>query len=71
MNSMSNKIRSILSLKNMTIKDLSKKLGKNEKYFYNKLYKGGFTVEELERIANAMECDFDGIFTLRDSGTKI
>lgn len=71
MNIMANKIKYILSLRNMTIKDLAKKLGKSERYFYNKFYKGVFTIEELEEIASALECDFDGVFTLRDSGTKI
>ena len=71
MNIISNKIKYILSLRNMTTKDLANNLGKSERYFYNKFYKGGFTVEDLEAIASVLECDFDVVFTLKDTGRNV
>lgn len=69
--SMSKKIRTILLERNMNIKDLSIKMDCKPKHLYNKLGSDKFTEQELIEIANALDCDYDGIFTLRDTGKKI
>ena len=69
--SMSKKIRSILIERDMTIKELSAKLGYEGSYLYNKLSRDRFTEHELKKIASAMNCEYDGIFTLRDSGRQV
>lgn len=68
---MSFKIRTILLERNMTIKELSDKLGYNGTNFYAKLRKDNLTEKELHRIADALDCDYDGIFTFRDTGKQI
>lgn len=65
------KIKAILSERNMTIKELSKSLGKNERFLYNKFSRNSFTEKDLKEIANALDCDYDGIFTFRDTGRKL
>ena len=69
--SMSKKIKAILLERVMTIKDLSEKLGYEGSYLYNKLSRDRMTEEELKKIANALDCDYDGIFTFRDTGKQI
>lgn len=69
--SMSKKVKAILLERDMTIKDLSEKLGYEGSYLYNKLSRDRMTEEELKKIANALDCDYDGIFTFRDTGKQI
>ena len=49
------KIKMILLERNMTIKQLSDNLSERE----------------LRAIADALNCDYDGIFTFRDTGKQI
>ena len=69
--SMSNKIKQILVVRKMTIKDLSRKRGYNDLYLYNKLRRDRLTEQDCRAIADALDCDYDGIFTFRDSGKQI
>ena len=69
--SMAKKIKSILIERDMTIKDLSKKMGYADTYLYNKLNRDKLTEEECKAIANALDCHYDGIFTFRDTGKQI
>lgn len=65
------KIKIILLEKNMTIKELSEKLGYNGSNLNNKLIRDNLSEKELKEIADALDCDYDGIFTFRDSGKQI
>lgn len=65
------KIRTILLDKKMNVKDLSDKLGYKGTNFYHKLSRDNFTEKELRAIAEAMDCDYDGIFTYRDTGKQV
>lgn len=69
--SMSKKIKSLLIERDVSIKELSAKLGYKGSYLYNKLARDKFTEEELIKIADALDCEYEGIFTLRDTGKKI
>lgn len=69
--SMSKKIKSVLIERDVSIKELSAKLGYKGSYLYNKLARDKFTEEELIKIADALDCEYEGIFTLRDTGKKI
>lgn len=68
---MSKKIKSLLIERDVSIKELSAKLGYKGSYLYNKLARDKFTEEELIKIADALDCEYEGIFTLRDTGKKI
>lgn len=68
---MSKKIRTVLLERDMTIKELAEKIGTNGNNLSNKLSRDNFAEKELREIAEALDCDFDGIFTLRDNGKTI
>ena len=65
------KIKIILLERGMTIKQLSEKLGYKGNNLYNKLDRDNLCEKELLAIANALDCDYDGIFTFRDTGKQI
>ena len=69
--SMAIKIRTILLERNMTIKQLSEKLGYNGNNLYNKLNRDNLSEKDLRAIADALNCDYDGVFTFRDTGKTI
>ena len=65
------KIKIILLELNMNIKELSEKLGTTGNNLSNKLARDNLSEKDLRAIAEALNCDYDGIFTFRDSGKKI
>ncbi len=69
--SMTLKIKTILLERNMTIKQLSEKLGYRGNNLYNKLDRDNLSEKELRAIADALNCDYDGIFTFRDTGKQV
>ncbi|SHM99278.1 Cro/C1-type HTH DNA-binding domain-containing protein [Anaerosporobacter mobilis DSM 15930] len=68
---MTKKIRTVLFERDMTIKELAEKIRTNGNNLSNKLARDNFSEKELREIAEALDCEYDGIFTLRDSGKKI
>ena len=65
------KIRTILLERDMSIKELSEKLGYKGANLYNKPDRDNFSEKELRAIAEVLNCDYDGIFTYRDTGKKV
>lgn len=65
------KIRTILLERGMTIKQLSEKLGYKGANLYNKLDRDNLSEKDLHAIADALNCDYDGIFTYRDTGKQV
>ena len=65
------KIRTILIEKDMKIKDLAENLGISAENLSNKLRKDNFTEKDLRDIAEALDCDFEASFILRDTGKRI
>ena len=68
---MSIKIRILLLERKITIKDLAEKIGTNGSNLSNKLSRDNFSEKELREIAEALECDYDAAFTMRDTGKTI
>ena len=68
---MANKRRVILIEKNMKIKDLAVLLGSSSSNLSNKLKNDNFTEKELQKIAEALNCDYEATFTMRDTGKVI
>ena len=64
------KIRIILLERDMTLKELAKKIGTSSSNLCNKLVRDNFSEKELHAIADALNCDYEGIFTLRDTGER-
>lgn len=67
---MGEKIRIILKRKNITIIELSNRLGTTNQNMANKLKRDNFSTKELEEIANALDCEFEGYF-VEKNGEKI
>lgn len=65
------KIKMILLERNMTIKQLAESIGTTGNNLSNKLSRDNFSEKELRVIADALNCDYDGIFTYRDNGKQI
>lgn len=65
------KIKTILLERGMTIKELAERLGTTGNNLSNKLSRDNLAEKDLQAIANALDCDYDGIFTFRDSGKQI
>jgi DNA-binding Xre family transcriptional regulator len=69
--SMTLKIKTILLERNMSIKELANEIGISGNNLSNKFARDNFSEKELQKIANVLNCDYDGIFTFRDTGKKI
>ena len=62
---MGEKIRILLKRKNVTIIELSKRLGTTNQNMANKFKRDNF-LNELEEIAKALDCEFEGSFIDKD-----
>lgn len=67
----SEKIKIILGRRNMSISDLAAKLGTSRQNLTNKFARDNFSDKELREIADALECKFELLFTLSDTGETI
>ena len=65
--SMSEKIRIILKRKKMTVGDLAAKLSTSSQNLSNKLTRNNFSEQELYKIAEALECRFEGYFIFNNN----
>jgi len=68
---MSLKIRTILLERKMTIKMLAEKIGTNGSNLSNKLARDNFSEKELRDIAEALDCDYDAAFIMKDTGKRV
>ncbi len=69
--SMSEKIRIMLIKRKTNISGLAELLGTSQGNLSNKLKRDNFSEKELVEIGNALDCDFIGLFHMRDTGEKI
>jgi len=63
---MGEKIRILLKRKNVTIVELSNRLKTTNQNMANKFKRDNFSVNELEAIAKALDCEFEGFFVDKD-----
>lgn len=68
---MAEKVRILLVKRKITVTDLAKRLGMSQSNLSNKLSRGNFSEKELQEIAEALNCDLDIRFTLRDTGEQV
>ncbi|WP_102400252.1 helix-turn-helix domain-containing protein [Haloimpatiens massiliensis] len=67
---MGEKLRILLKRKNVTIVELSRRIGTSNQNLANKFKRDNFSTKELEEIAEALGCEFEGYFVDKD-GEKI
>lgn len=65
--SMTEKIRIMLVKRKMSAVDLAKILECSPTNIYNNLKRDNFSKKELKQIADILNCDFKGIFVMRDT----
>ena len=68
---MAEKVRILLVKRKITVTDLAKRLGMSQSNLSNKLSRDNFSEKELQEIAEALNCDLDISFTLRDTGEQV
>ena len=68
---MGEKIKIIIKRRNMTVAQLAEKTGQSRQNFSNKLSRDNFTEKELYSIATALNCSFESVFIMNDTGEKI
>lgn len=68
---MAEKVRILLVKRKITVTDLAKLLGMSQSNLSNKLSRDNFSEKELQEIAEALNCDLDIRFTLRDTGEQV
>lgn len=68
---MGEKIKVILNRRNMTISQLAEKLGQSRQNMSNKMSRDNFTEKELLDIATALDCTFNAVFTMNDTGEEV
>ena len=69
--SMTEKIKIMLVKSKMSVVDLAKVLECSPTNVYNKLKRDNFSEKELTQIADILNCDFKGLFVMRDTGEEI
>ncbi|WP_434800293.1 helix-turn-helix domain-containing protein [Acetoanaerobium noterae] len=67
---MSEKIRILIKRKKTTITELASVIGTTNQNLSNKLTRDNFSEKELQQIAEALGCRFEGFFIF-DDGDKI
>lgn len=68
---MSEKIKIVLLKRKMTVTALAEAIGSTRSNLSNKLSRDNFSEKELREIAEALNCDLDVHFTLRDTGEQV
>lgn len=65
------KIKVILNRRDMTLGALAEKLGQSRQNLSNKMSRDNFTEKEIKEIAAALDCKFEAVLTMNDTGEKI
>ena len=66
--SMGEKIKVILSRRNMTLAQLAELTAQSRQNMSNKMSRDNFSEKELLEIANALNCTYTATFTMNDTG---
>ncbi len=65
------KIKLLLGRRQMTVTELATRLGTSRQNLTNKLTRNNFSENELREIAEALDCEFNSFFTMKDTGEQI
>lgn len=68
---MGEKIKVILSRRNMTLAQLAEKTGQSRQNMSNKMSRDNFTEKDLQEIAIALDCSYKATFTMNDTGEEV
>ena len=65
------KIKITMGRRGISITDLAKKLGQSPQNMSNKMSRDNFSEKELKEIASALDCTFNVVFMMNDSGEEV
>ena len=65
------KIKVIMGRRGLSITELAKKTGQSTQNLSNKLNRDNFSEKELKEIAVVLDCTFETIFKMNDTGEEI
>jgi transcriptional regulator with XRE-family HTH domain len=65
------KIKIIIGRRGLTISDLAKKTGQSPQNMSNKMSRDNFSEKELREITAALDCTFETVFKMTDTGEEI
>lgn len=65
------KIKVILGRRGMSISELAKKTSQSPQNMSNKMSRDNFSEKELKEIAAALNCTFETVFKMNDTGEEI
>lgn len=68
---MTEKIRILMIKKNVSVKELASRLGCTSQNLSGKFRRDNFSEKELQEIASAMDCSFEGRFVRNDTGEEV
>lgn len=68
---MGEKIKVMLSRRNMTLSQLAEATGQSRQNMSNKMSRDNFTEKELRAIAKALDCTFSACFKMNDTGEEV
>ena len=67
----SEKIKVILKRRGMTMGELAEQTNQTRQNLSNKMSRDNFPEKELRSIADALDCDYEMNFVMRDTGEKV
>jgi len=65
------KIKVIMGRRGVTITDLARKTGQSPQNMSNKMSRDNFSEKELKEIAAVLDCTFETVFKMNDTGEEI
>lgn len=65
------KIKVVLMRRGLTMGDLAERTGQTRQNLSNKMSRDNFSEREMRQIAEALDCDFEAYFVMRDTGDKV
>jgi len=69
--SVSKKIKLLLVEREMTMTNLAEKLNTGKSNLSGKMKRDNFSENELKQIAEALDCDYNIVFTMKDTGKQV
>ena len=65
------KIKILIKRRGMTLGDLADITNQSRQNLSNKMTRDNFSEKEIKEIANALDCEYETYFVMRDSGEKL
>ena len=65
------KIKLLLVERDMTMTALAEKLNTGKSNLSQKMQRDNFSEKELKEIAEVLNCDYDIVFTMKDTGKQV